>query len=90
MPQMTLTYEEIDRRGASLYQDALRPILETAENMGKLVSIDVETGDYEVGDDLLVSGKLLRQRHPDALLYGVRIGYNAVYAVGGVLERTAS
>jgi hypothetical protein len=90
MPQPRIPYEEIDRLGESIYQTRLRATLETGENIGRLVSIDVETGDYEIGDDLLVSGKKLRKRHPDALLYGVRIGYNAVFAVGGMLERTAS
>ena len=28
-------------------------------------------------------------RHPGAALYGARIGYNAVYAVGGSLVRFA-
>ncbi len=81
MPQPRIPYEEIDRLGESIYQTRLRATLETGENIGRLVSIDVETGDYEIGDDLLVSGKNLRERHPDALLYGVRIGYNAVFAV---------
>ncbi|WP_395141137.1 hypothetical protein [Armatimonas sp.] len=89
MPQPHLPYEEIDRLGESIYQTKLRALLETPENIGRLVSIDVETGDYEVGDDLLASGKRIHERHPNALLYGVRIGYNAVYAVGGMLERTS-
>lgn len=85
-----LSYEEIDRLGEQLYQSRLRPILEIPENIGRLVSIDVESGDYEIGDDLIASGKRLHERHPNSLLYGVRIGYNAVFAVGGVLERTVS
>lgn len=89
MPQPHLAYEEIDRLGESIYQTKLRALLETPENIGRLVSIDVETGDYEVGDDLLASGKRIHERHPHALLYGVRIGYNAVYAVGGMLKRTS-
>jgi len=41
-----------------------------------------------VGDDLVAAGRRLQQRHPDVLMYGKRIGYNAVYAVGGSLTRT--
>ncbi|MCX6367191.1 MAG: hypothetical protein NTX57_10845, partial [Armatimonadetes bacterium] len=89
MSQPHLAYEEIDRLGESIYKTKLRALLETHENIGRLVSIDVETSDYEVGDDLLTSGKRIRERHPNALLYGVRIGYNAVFAVGGTLERTS-
>ena len=63
--------------------------LETEENIGKIVSIDVVSGDYEIAEDLLIAGRRLQLRHPDAQMYGKRIGYNAVYAVGGSLTRTA-
>ena len=80
--------EEIGERGQVIYESRLRTLLETEENIGKIVSIDVETGDYEIADDLLAAGRRLQQRRPDALMYGKRIGYNAVYAVGGSLVRT--
>ena len=51
--------------------------------------IYVESGDYEIGDDLVTSGRRLQKRRPYARMYGKRIGYNAVYAVGGSLGRTA-
>lgn len=79
--------EEIGRRGQEIYEQQLRAILETEENIGKIVSIDISSGDYEIADDLLVAGRRLQQRHPDALMYGKRIGYNAVYAVSGSLVR---
>lgn len=81
--------EEIGRRGQEIYESRLRALLETDENIGKIVSIDIESGDYEIADDLLVAGRRLQQRRPEAQMYGKRIGYNAVYAVGGSLARTA-
>ena len=81
--------EEIGQRGQEIYESRLRTLLETEENIGKIVSIDIESGDYEIADDLLLAGRRLQQRHPEALMYGKRIGYNAVYAVGGSLVRTA-
>jgi hypothetical protein len=51
--------------------------------------IDVETGDYAIADDLLAAGDMVRARHPDAIMRAGRIGYNAVYAIGGTLTRTA-
>ena len=57
-------------------------------NIGKIVSIDVNSGDYEVDADLLTAGDRLLARHPDAAIWGERIGYDAVYAVGGALTRT--
>jgi hypothetical protein len=47
--------EEIGRRGQKIYESRLRTLWETEENMGKIVSIDVESGDYETGDDLVVA-----------------------------------
>jgi hypothetical protein len=36
-----------------LYENSIRLRVETPENIGKIVSINVETGEYEIGDDLL-------------------------------------
>ena len=80
---------EITRRGKELYEKRIRSLVETEENIGKIVSIDIETGDYEIGEDLISTGDRLFARHPGAALYGARIGYNAVYAVGGSLVRFA-
>lgn len=35
----------------------------------------------------MAAGRRLQMRRPDARMYGKRIGYNAVYAVGGSLTR---
>ena len=88
MPHPRYDSVEITRRGHELYEQRIRTLVETQENLGKIVSIDIETGDYEVGDDLISTGDRLFARHPGAALYGARIGYNAVYAVGGSLVRT--
>ena len=87
--EMKYSGEEIGRRGQEIYEQRLRAHVENEGNIGKIISIDVESGDYEIADDLLVSGKRLQQRRPNALMYGKRIGYDAVYAVGGSLVRTA-
>jgi hypothetical protein len=88
VPHTRLSGEEIDRRGQELYETRIRAEVETAENIGKIVSIDVETGEYAVADDPLAASAILRQKHADAAIAGFRIGYNAVYAVGGSIERT--
>lgn len=83
-----LNDEEIIQRGQELYEHQIRPQVETAENIGKLISINVETGDYEIGDDLLVTSRRLQAKQPDAAIWAERIGYDAVYAIGGSLVRT--
>ena len=88
MPE-TYSYDDKGRLGRQIYEERLRDLLETAVNIGRIVSIDVASGDYEVADELLAAGRRLQERRPDAQIYGKRIGYNAVYAVGGSLARTA-
>ncbi len=81
--------EEITRRGKELYEKNIRTQVETPENIGKIISINVETGEYEIGDDLVVTSLRLRAKQADAAVWAERIGFNAVYAVGGTLVRTA-
>ena len=81
--------DEIVRRGQELYDQTIRQQVETDENIGKQIVIDIETGDYEVDRDGLAASHRLMTRHPGAALYGARIGYDAVYALGGALTRTA-
>ncbi len=67
----------------------LREQIETPENIGKLVVMDVDSGDYEIDEKGIASSLKLQARHPGSKLYALRIGYkNAVSFCGG-LERTA-
>lgn len=85
-----LSDEEIAQRGKEIYEMQIRTQVETAENIGKIISIDIESGDYEIDNDLLTTCRRLQARHTDVLLWTERIGFNAVYAIGGTLTRTAS
>ena len=88
MPHPKLNDEAITRRGKELYEKSIRPQVETAENIGKIISINVETGEYEIGDDLVLTSRRLQAKQADAPIWAERIGFNAVYAVGGTLLRT--
>ncbi len=89
MRETLLSREEIGRRGEALYEERIRGQVETAENIGKIVVIDVETGDYELDDLGLESARHLQARNQNASLYGKRIGYDVSEALGSVLERVA-
>jgi hypothetical protein len=65
--------EEFARRGDSIYENELRPILENG-NEGKFVAIDIETAAYEVDGDQLAASDRLRARVPDAQIWVRRIG----------------
>lgn len=88
MVHPNLSSEEIAQRGKDIYENSIRTQVETVENIGKIVSIDVETSEYEIGDDLVITSHRLQTKHPGAAIWTERIGFNAVYAVGGTLTRT--
>jgi len=82
-----LNHRKIARRGQDLYNRSIRTQVETRENMGKIISIDIETGNYEIDDNLLECSDRLQRRFPDAIIWAERIGFNAVYAAGGTLTK---
>jgi hypothetical protein len=81
--------EEIARRGEELYENSIRTQVEIPENIGKIISINIDTGDFEIDQDLILACQRLKAKHSNAALWTERIGYDAVYAVGGTLVRTA-
>lgn len=83
-----LSGEEIVQRGQDWYEQHIRPQVETEHNIGRQIVIDVETGEYEVDEDGLAASRRMLTKRPDAALYGARIGYDAVYSLGGILMRT--
>ena len=50
MAPTTQLDDDISRIGHEIYETQLRPKVETEGNIGKLISIDINTGDYEIGD----------------------------------------
>jgi hypothetical protein len=87
MQTILLSREEVARRARELYGDSIRAQVEVAENIGKMVIIDIETGEYEVDETGLKAAARLRENHPNARLFGIRIGYNVAVSFGGVMER---
>ena len=69
--------EEFAQRGDRIYQTQIKSQVETG-NDGKIVEIDIETGIYEIADDLLTASKNLSARLPDAQTWFVSIGHQAV------------
>ena len=65
---------EIIRRGKEIYERDLKPKVE-AGNKGRILVIDVETGDYEIDDDRTKAYDRSLQKHPGAMLFGMRIGF---------------
>ena len=89
MGRSQMTSNEVGQLGKALYEQSIRDKVETEENIGKMVIIDVETGDYEVEELGLDASRHLHAKRPDAALYGIRIGYNVAATFGGLMERVA-
>jgi len=81
-----LTSEEVGRRADELYETHIRAQVETEDNLGKLIVIDLETGEYEIDTDRNSLDLSLRMQAKNPLSHfcKMRIGYNAVYSFGGV------
>ena len=73
---------EFARRGQTIYERDSRPHL-GAEDEGKFVAIDIETGAYELDrEDYTATERLLR-RHPHAQMWLLRVGQRTAYRLGG-------
>ena len=74
--------DEVARRGNDIFQRLVKPLLRP-EDKGRLVAIDIDTGAFEVADTMHAACQHLRERSPDARIWGVRAGYVAVHSFGG-------
>jgi hypothetical protein len=79
--QRRYSTEEIARRGQELYEAGIRQQVE-AGNEGRIVAIDIETGAFEVDDNIIPATNRLFEQYPDAQPWIVRIGHRAVYHFG--------
>lgn len=79
--------EEFARRGDEIYESQVRQQVEEG-NYGKIVAIDIETGDFEVDRSETAACDRLEIRCPDAQIWIVRIGSRHVRRFGGRARRT--
>ncbi|MGI0486254.1 hypothetical protein ACN4EK_12510 [Pantanalinema rosaneae CENA516] len=79
--QRRYSKEELARRGQELYESGIRQQVETG-NQGKIVAIDIETGEFEVDETLMGATERLYERQPDAQPWTLRVGHSAVYHFG--------
>jgi hypothetical protein len=75
--QRRYSKEELAQRGQSLYESSIRQQVE-AGNEGKIVAIDIETGAFEVDENVVPATNRLFEQYPAAQPWVIRIGYRAV------------
>ena len=69
-----------DRKAEAIYREKLKPKLER-KYKGRIVAIDVDSGDYFLGKTVLEAIENGRRKHPGKIFYAVRIGYPAVHSL---------
>lgn len=79
--QRRYSKEKLAQRGQELYEAGIRQQVE-AGNDGKIVAIDIETGEFEVDETLMDATERLFERQPQAQPWTLRIGHSAVYHFG--------
>ena len=82
------TAEETGRLGDQIYERDIRPQVERTHH-GQIVAIDVDSGDYAIGDTGLAAAERLLAQAPDADIWCLRVGYGALRSFGaGALRRS--
>ena len=82
MPDAKYTSEEVASKGDTIYRQQLQKTVEP-EHKGSFLVIDIETGAFEIDVDDLMATKRLLASYPDAVIYGLRIGFPTAYRIGG-------
>ena len=80
--QFRYSADEAGRRGTELYEKRIRSLVETG-NIGRILAIDIESGEYAVADERYDACKVLIDKNPDAQIWTLRIGHIAVEKFGG-------
>ena len=82
MPYEKYSAQEVESRGEAVFEQHIRHKVDATQK-GKFVVLDIETGDYEIDRDDLQATKRALAKRPNAVLYGLRVGYQAAYRLGG-------
>jgi hypothetical protein len=76
MPYPGYTNEEVGRRGKEIYEKEIRSQVESQYH-GRFLAVDILTGEYEIADSNLTAASRMLAKNPNAVLFGLRIGYPA-------------
>lgn len=68
------TVEEVAQKAKQFYDCEIRSSIEHRDNIGKMIVIDAETGEYGIDESGVESILALKQKNPNARLFMMRIG----------------
>ena len=82
--------EETARLGREIYERDIRREVE-ADHHGEVVAIDVDSGSWATGEEVLEAVDRLRVQRPGAInVLCERVGYRALVSFGGPALRSAA
>ena len=71
------TTEELCSKGEKIYAEIKKKLEPTLKN--KFGAIEVDSGDYFVGNDAIEATNKARKKYPSSVFFLVRIGYPAAF-----------
>jgi hypothetical protein len=81
-----LVLSEFSQKGEDIYNTRIKNELPSGLN-GKIVAIEVESGDYFIEDTPLKASILGQQKHPNKQFYFKRVGYSSVHHSTGIVRK---
>ena len=84
MPFKDYQLGEVTKLAKAIYKEKIRHLVEPMEK-GKFIVIDVESGDYEIDQEIIAATDRLHERRPNAATYAGRVGYPTTYDLSGSL-----
>ena len=81
-----LVLSEFSQKGEDIYNTRIQSELPPGLK-GKIVAIEVESGDYFIEDTPLKAGIQGQKKHPNKQFYFKRIGYDTVWKSVGVVKK---
>jgi hypothetical protein len=78
------TTKELCTKGKRIY-DGIKDKLEPKLN-NKFVSIEVDSGDYFIGNDAIEATNKARGKYPESVFFLVRIGHPAAFKMKGRVQ----
>ena len=75
--------ERFAQQAEDIYRKRYQRRLEPGKK-GKIVAIEVESGEVLLGASTLEAGMKAREKYPDKVFYFIRVGYPTVYKTRGI------
>ena len=86
----TLSSEETARRGDEIYERDIRKLVEAAHH-GEVVAIEVTSGEWAIGENVIAATDRLRSQQPDAIdVWVLRVGHRTLHHMRGCPVRSAA